>query len=65
MLKLMFGAMVRAAERWRAIRVSELEPHQMSAVKEELDQEYETQNGLATKTLAPARQAKLSSTSRT
>ena len=28
-LKLMFGAMIRAAERWRAIRVSELERRQM------------------------------------
>ena len=31
-LKLMFGAMIRAAERWRAIRVSELERRQMRAV---------------------------------
>ena len=31
-LKLMFGAMIRAAERWRAIRVSELERRQMCAV---------------------------------
>ena len=31
-LKLMFGAMIRAAERWRAIRVSELECRQMRAV---------------------------------
>ena len=64
-LKLMFGAMIRAAERWRAIRVSELERRQMRAVREELGQEYEAQNGLAAKTSAPARQAKLSSTART
>ena len=31
-LKLMFGAMIRAAERWRAIRVCELECRQMRAV---------------------------------
>ena len=30
-LKLMFGAMIRAAERWRAIRVSELECRQRDA----------------------------------
>ena len=64
-LKLMFGAMIRAAERWRAIRVSELERRQMRAVREELDQEYEAANGLDAKTSAPARQAKISSTSRT
>ena len=39
-LKLMFGAMIRAAERWRAIRVNELERHQMPAAREELDHEY-------------------------
>ena len=33
-LKLMFGAMIRAAERWRAIWVSELERRQMRANRE-------------------------------
>ena len=60
-LKLMFGAMIRAAERWRAIRVSELERRQMR----ELDREYEAQNGLGTKASAPAHPAQSSSTSRT
>ena len=64
-LKLMFGAMIRAAERWRAIRVSELERRQMRTVREELNREYGAQNGLGTKASAPARQAKISSTSRT
>ena len=64
-LKLMFGAVIRAAERWRAIRVSELERRQMCAVREELDHEYEAQNGLGTKASAPAHPAQSSSTSRT
>ena len=64
-LKLMFGAMIRAAERWRAIRVSELERRQMRAVREELDREYEAPNGLDETTSAPARHAKISSTART
>ena len=64
-LKLMFGAMIRTAERWRAIRVSELERRQMRAVREELDREYEAANGLGTKASAPAHQANISSTSRT
>ena len=64
-LKLMFGAMIRVAERWRAIRVSELERRHMRTVREELDREYETENGLGTKASAPARQAKISSTAQT
>ena len=62
-LKLMFGATIRAAERWRAIKVSELERRQMRAVREELDHEYETPNDLGANASAPARQANTSSTS--
>ena len=40
-LKLMFGALIRAAERWKSIKVTEFERRQLSAVKKELDQEYE------------------------
>lgn len=40
-MKLMFGALIRAAERWKSIRVTEFERRQLSAVKKELDQEYE------------------------
>ena len=40
-LKLMFGATIRAAERWRAIKVTELERRQMRAVREELHHEYQ------------------------
>ena len=54
----MFGAVIRAAERWRAIRVSELERRQICAVREELDHGYEAQNGLGTKASAPAPQDK-------
>lgn len=64
-LKLMFGAMIRAAERWRAIKITDFERRQMIAVRQELDQEYETRNGLATKASANAHHTKLSSTSRT
>ena len=46
-LKLMFGAMIRAAVRWRAIKVTEFERRQMAAVRKELDHEYEARNGLA------------------
>ena len=53
-LKLMFGAMIRAAERWRASSVNDLERRQMDAVKRELDQEYDDRNGLKTKPSADA-----------
>ena len=40
-LKLMFGAMIRAAERWRGMRFTEFELRQIAAVREDLDAEYE------------------------
>ncbi|MGX5805603.1 hypothetical protein ACWGS9_30915 [Bradyrhizobium sp. Arg314] len=39
--KLMSGAMIRFAERWRAIKVSGFERRQMTAFRQELVQEYE------------------------
>jgi hypothetical protein len=45
-LKLMFGAMTRAAERWRSIRITEFERRQMAALRQELDQDYEAAVGL-------------------
>ncbi len=40
-LKLMFGAMTRAAERWRSIRFTEFERRQIAAVRKDLEDEYE------------------------
>jgi hypothetical protein len=64
-LKLMFGALIRAAERWRSIKVTEFEHRQIAAVKKELDQEYEAQVGLKAKTSKDAAQVKISSSPRT
>jgi putative transposase len=41
----MFGALIRAAERWRAIKITEFEHRQITAVRKELDQEYEAAGG--------------------
>jgi hypothetical protein len=41
-LKLMFGALIRAAERWRGLRFTEFELRQIAAVRKELDDEYQT-----------------------
>ena len=38
----MFGAMTRAAERWRRVRFTEFERRQIEAVRQELHAEYET-----------------------
>ena len=64
-LKLMFGALIRAAERWRSVKVTEFERRQMTAVRKELDHEYETAIGLKTKPSKDDAQIKLSSSSRT
>ncbi len=63
-LKLMFGATIRASERWRAIRITDFERRQMQAVRQELDHEYEARSGLVPQPSADAHQTKLSSSSR-
>jgi hypothetical protein len=61
----MFGALIRAAERWRSVKVTEFERRQMAAVRKELDQEYEAMVGLAKQSTKDATTFKISSTSRT
>ena len=60
-LKLMFGAMIRAAERWRAIKVTDFERRQMAAVRQELELDQEYQAAIT----ARSTPADLSSRSRT
>lgn len=64
-LKLMFGAMIRAAERWRPVKITDFERRQMAAIKTELSQEYEAHIGVAKPTSKETHSVKLSSTSRT
>jgi putative transposase len=40
-MKLMFGALIRAAERWRGLRFTEFELRQIAAVRQDLNAEYE------------------------
>ena len=61
----MFGALIRAAERWKSIKVTEFERRQLSAVKKELDQEYEAQTDLYRKSSKAAAHTKISSSSQT
>jgi hypothetical protein len=61
----MFGALIRAAERWKPIKVAEFERRQLSAVKKELDQEYEVQVDRNRKPSKGPAQTKISSSSQT
>jgi len=36
-LKLMYAALIRAAERWRGIKVSEFEQRLLKAIRDEID----------------------------
>ena len=58
-LKLMFGALIRAADRWRGLRFTGFERRQIAAVKKELDQEY----GASITPLARSSQPRVSSKS--
>jgi len=62
-LKLMFGALIRAAEHWRSIKVTEFEHRQLTAVRKELDHEYEAMIGLNAKPSKDASPVKISNTS--
>jgi putative transposase len=64
-LKLMFGALIRAAERWRSVKVTEFERRQLAAVQKELDQEYQAAIGVKTKPSEDGAPLRLSSNSRT
>jgi hypothetical protein len=43
-LKLMFGALIRAAERWRGLHFTEFELRQIAAVRKELDRNTRTRS---------------------
>jgi putative transposase len=60
-LKLMFGAMIRAAERWRAIKITTFERRQLDALRKELDQNYDAETGLERSRSATDPQARFSS----
>jgi len=59
-LKLIFGALIRAAERWRGLRFSEFETRQLAVLRKELDDEY----AASIKSTAAASQPAFSSSSR-
>lgn len=64
-LKLMFGAMTRAAERWRSIRFTEFERRQIDAVRKELADEYKTADTTSQAAQRDRRLTRISSRSQT
>jgi hypothetical protein len=60
-LNLMFAALIRAAERWRGIRITEFEQRQLRAIQAELNTDFTARNAPA----MPASQSHLSSNQRT
>ena len=60
----MFGAVIRAAERWWAIKVTDFERRQMADLRQEIDHEYEARIGLGQKPSAVDDRENLSNNSR-
>jgi hypothetical protein len=63
-LKLIYAALIRAAERWRGIRITQFEQRQLKAIHDELDNDFTRRNAPVT-TATSAAPTRLSSTDRT
>jgi putative transposase len=64
-LKLMYAAVIRAADRWRGITVGEFEQRQLRAIREELDRAHTERVRPAVRPNASAAPVRLSSKART
>ena len=64
-LKLMYAALIRAAERWRGIKITEFEQRQLKAIGEEIDKDFNARNGPANGATITATPTRLSSSDRT
>ena len=64
-LKLMYAALIRAAERWRGIRITEFEQRQLKAIREEIDKDFTARNAPAMSVTVTAAPTRLSSNDRT
>jgi transposase-like protein len=64
-LKLMYAALIRAAERWRGIRVTEFERRQLKAIRDEIDNDFAARTASATTATVTASPIRLSSKDRT
>ena len=64
-LKLMYAALIRAAEHWRGIRITEFEQRQLKAIRDEIDNDFAVPTAPATSTAVTAPPTRLSSNDRT
>src|SRR5207244_12243728 len=64
-LKLMYAAIIRAADRWRGLSVGEFEQRQLRAIREELDRAHTERTRPAVRQIPSASPSKLSSKART
>jgi len=64
-LKLMYAALIRAAERWHGLRMTEFELRQLKAIRDELNGEFAARNAPAASDSAIASRSRLSSGVRT
>jgi transposase-like protein len=64
-LKLMYAALIRAAERWRGLRMTEFERRQLHAIRTELDRAHAERTAPAASVTVTASPARLSSKNRT
>ena len=64
-LKLMYAALIRAAERWRATRITEFERRQLKAIRNEIDRDFDARTAPATTATVSASPTRLSSKDRT
>ena len=64
-LKLMYAALIRAAERWRGIRMTEFEQRQLKAIRDQLDRDHAERTAPAVRSNVTAPQSRLSSKDRT
>lgn len=64
-LKLMYAALIRAAERWRGIKMTEFERRQLKAIRDELDRVHAERTAPAVSQNVTASPTRLSSKDRT
>jgi len=64
-LKLMYAALIRAAERWRGIKITEFERRQLKAIRDEIDNDFAARIAPATVATVTASPTRLSSKERT
>lgn len=64
-LKLMYAALIRAAERWRSLKMTEFEQRQLKAIRDELEGAHAERTAPAVSPTLTASPARLSSKPRT